>query len=78
MCFSKCCYFLNSVTLHAFVDSAKTTVVHLIGAVKDDNVLAKTAAHVLGGLSLTSTSWTCRCSTECHAKSLRQRDVTPV
>jgi len=60
----------DSRSLRAFVDSAKTSVVHLVGAVEDDDVLAKAAAHVLGGLSLTSASWTSRCSAECHTKRL--------
>ena len=71
-----CCCFCNSTRLRAFIDPAEAAIVHLIGAVEDDDVLAETAAHVLGGLRLTSARWAGRCATERHANSLRQRDVT--
>ena len=59
-----------------FVDSAKTSEVHLIRAVEDDHILAETSAHVLGGLC-----FTCSCrpswgTAHRHAQSLSKGDVT--
>ena len=58
-----------------FVDSAETSVVHLVGAVEDDDVFAEAATHVLGRLGFAGSGWTRRCSTQRHPQRLRQRDV---
>jgi len=70
----------EAVILHlwnTFVDSAKTSEVHLIGAVEHDDILAKGFTHVFGGLSLASTGGSSRGTTHGHTQGLGQRDVTP-
>ena len=64
--------------LSTFEDSSKTSVVHLVWAVEDDDELAETAAHVFDGLRLSSSSRASWSATERHAKGLRQGDVAPV
>ena len=58
------------------VDTAETSVIHLIGAVEDDDVLAETATHVLRGLGFSRSGRSGGRATERHAQGLGQGDVT--
>ena len=60
-----------------FVDSTKSSEVHLIGAVEDDHVLAQAPTHVLRRFSLSCSCWASRCGTQRHTEGLRNCDVTP-
>mmetsp|Transcript_8760 Transcript_8760/g.28859 ORF Transcript_8760/g.28859 Transcript_8760/m.28859 type:complete len:326 (-) Transcript_8760:537-1514(-) len=62
----------------ALVDAAERAVVHLVGAVGDDDVLAKGAAHVLDGLSFARARRAGGRASEKHPKSLRECDVAAV
>ena len=59
-----------------FVDSAQSSVVHLVRAVEDNHVLAQSFAHVLGGLCLACPSRAGRGTTHAHTQGLGQGDVT--
>jgi len=61
-----------------FENSSKTTEIHLIGTVEDDDVFAKTTTHIFCSFSFTSAGWTCRKPTHRHAKRLGQCYVAPV
>ena len=58
-----------------FVDSAKSSVVHLIRAVEDNDVLSEAAAHVLDGLCFSSPGRAGRGTSKRHAQGLSQGDV---
>jgi hypothetical protein len=56
-------YIFMQQSSHTLVDAAKTSVVHLVGAVEDNDIFAQAAAHVFGGLSLACTGRARRGST---------------
>ena len=60
-----------------FVDASESPVVHLVGAVEDDNVLPEAARHVLGRLRLARPRRPRRRAPQGHAQGLREGDVTP-
>ena len=62
----------------ALVDAAERAVVHLVGAVGHDAVLAERARHVLDGLRLARAGGAGGRAAEEHAERLRERDVAAV
>lgn len=61
-----------------FVDTPKTSEVHLIRAVEDHHKFSKAAPHVLGCLCFASSSGSSWSSAHGHPKSLCQGDVAPI
>lgn len=60
-----------------FINSSKAAVVHLIRAVEDDHILAKSLPHVLGCLRLAGSCRPGGARAHAHAQRLGQRDVAP-
>ena len=78
-CENMCSYYSNNTNFAlTFVDSAKSSVVHLIGAVEDNDILSKAAAHVLDSLRLSSPGRSGRSTPQRHAQGLSQCDVASV
>ena len=70
----------ESISIHellTLIDPAETAVVHLVGAVEDDDKLAETSPHVLDRLRLSRPGWSGRGAPQGHPQRLSQRDVTP-
>ena len=74
-----CCYYSNNTNFAlTFVDSAKSSVVHLIRAVEDNDILSEAAAHVLDSLCLSGPGRSGRSTPQRHAQGLSQCDVASV
>ena len=61
---------------HTFINSSKSSVIHLIGTVEDDHVFTQTPSHVFCSFRLSGSSWTCRSSTKSHTQGLSDGDIT--
>lgn len=60
-----------------FIDTTKSSVVHLVWTIENNNVLSQAFAHVFSGLCFPCPSRSCWCTTHTHAQGLCQSDVTP-
>ena len=62
---------------HTFVNSTKSSVIHLIRAVKHNDVFCQTFAHVFDCFSFSCSSWASRRTSHVHANRLSQSYIAP-